>query len=63
MNIYERALALKDELLENRRYLHYNAEAGLHMPKAKAYIVVASSSHEPRVLEGTIDGIDLTKLG
>lgn len=39
MDYYERTLALKNELVENRRYLHTNAETGLEMPKAKAYIM------------------------
>ena len=39
MNYYERALALKNETIENRRYFHTNAEVGLDMPKAKAYVV------------------------
>ena len=39
MNCFERAQALRDELLENRRYFHTNAEVGLHMPKAKAYVM------------------------
>lgn len=39
MNYYQRACALEEELLENRRYLHRNAEVGLHMPKAKAYVM------------------------
>ena len=39
MNYFERAQALRDELLENRRYFHTNAEVGLHMPKAKAYVM------------------------
>ena len=38
MNFYERALQLKDELVENRRYLHRNAEVGLNMPLARAYV-------------------------
>ena len=38
MNYYERALALKDETIAHRRYLHQNAEVGLDMPKAKAYV-------------------------
>ena len=33
MNFYERAVALKDETIANRRYLHTNAEVGLDMPK------------------------------
>ena len=39
MNYFERAQALREELLANRRYFHQNAEAGLHMPKAKAYVM------------------------
>lgn len=39
MNYYERALALKEETIENRRYFHTNAEAGLNMPKAQAYVM------------------------
>ncbi len=39
MNYFERAQALRGELEENRRYLHTNAEAGLHMPKAKQYVM------------------------
>ena len=39
MNYFERAQALRNELVENRRYFHTNAEAGLHMPKAKAYVM------------------------
>ena len=39
MNTFERAQALNRELLENRRYFHANAEAGLHMPRAKAYVM------------------------
>ena len=39
MNYFERAQALRHELLENRRYFHMNAEAGLHMPKGKAYVM------------------------
>lgn len=38
MNYYERALELKDELLENRRYLHEHAEVGMELPKTRAYI-------------------------
>ncbi|MCH5273412.1 MAG: M20/M25/M40 family metallo-hydrolase, partial [Lachnospiraceae bacterium] len=39
MNYFERTCALREELLENRRYFHANAEVGLHMPKAKAYVM------------------------
>ena len=39
MNYYERAKELKEETIENRRYFHENAEVGLDMPKAKAYVM------------------------
>ena len=39
MNYYERALALREETVAHRRYLHTNAEVGLVMPKAKAYVL------------------------
>ncbi len=39
MNYYERALELREEIVANRRYLHTNAEVGLNMPKAQAYVI------------------------
>ena len=39
MNFYQRALELKEETIENRRYIHQNAEAGLNLPKTKAYVM------------------------
>ena len=39
MNCYERAVALKDETIAHRRWFHTNAEVGLNMPKAQAYIL------------------------
>lgn len=39
MNFYERASALMEETVANRRYFHTNAEVGLHMPKATAYVL------------------------
>lgn len=39
MNYYERALALREELIENRRFFHTNAEVGLNMPKAREYVI------------------------
>ncbi len=38
MNAYERALELRDETVENRRFFHKNAECGVHMPKAVAFV-------------------------
>ena len=39
MNYYERALELKEETVAHRRYFHTNAEVGLNMPKAQAYVL------------------------
>jgi len=39
MNYYERALELKEEIVADRRWFHTNAEVGLHMPKAQAYVM------------------------
>ena len=39
MSYYERALELKEEIVTNRRYFHTNAEVGLHIPKAKAFVM------------------------
>lgn len=39
MNYYERALELREETVAHRRFLHTNAEVGLIMPKAKAYVM------------------------
>ena len=39
MNYYERALELKQDTVADRRWFHTNAEVGLHMPKAKAYVM------------------------
>ena len=39
MGYYERAVELKQETIDNRRYFHTNAEVGLDMPKAKAYVM------------------------
>ena len=38
MDFYARALALKNETIENRRWFHQNAETGVHMPRAAAYV-------------------------
>ena len=50
MNYYERALALREETVAHRRYLHTNAEVGLIMPKAKAYVMekLAEYGLEPK---------------
>lgn len=50
MDYYKRALELKSETVENRRYFHTNAEVGLDMPKAKAYVMkkLAEYGLEPK---------------
>ena len=45
MNYYERALELKEEIITNRRYFHTNAEVGLEMPKARAYVMEKLESY------------------
>lgn len=39
MKYYQRALEICEETIEDRRYFHTNAEVGLYMPKAKAYVL------------------------
>ena len=39
MDFYKRALELKNETIENRRYIHKNAETGLDIPKTKAFVM------------------------
>ena len=39
MNEYERALELKEETIANRRFLHENAETGLHLPETKVFVM------------------------
>ena len=50
MNYYERAQELNEETIANRRYFHTNAEVGLDMPKAKAYVMkkLAEYGLEPK---------------
>ena len=39
MDFYKRALELREETISHRRWLHSNAEVGLHMPKGQAYVM------------------------
>ncbi len=39
MDFYERALELREETVAHRRWLHSNAEVGLHMPKGQTYVM------------------------
>lgn len=51
MDYYKRAVELKEEIVENRRYFHLNAEVGLNMPKAQAYVMEKLTEYglEPKV--------------
>ena len=46
MYYYERALALRDETVAHRRYFHSNAEVGLNMPIAQAYILKTLQTYD-----------------
>ena len=50
MNDYERALALRDETVAHRRWMHTHAEVGLETPKAQAYVIeqLKRAGLEPR---------------
>lgn len=39
MTFFDRAKELNEELVENRRYLHQHAEAGLHLPMTREYVM------------------------
>ena len=39
MDFYQRALELNDELIQNRRFFHTNAEVGLRLPKSTEYVI------------------------
>lgn len=39
MDFYKRALELREETVAHRRWLHRNAEVGLHMPKGQSYVL------------------------
>ena len=45
MNYYHRALELKEEITNHRRYIHTNAEPGLDLPKTTAYIMDVLTSY------------------
>lgn len=50
MRFYDRALELQDETIAHRRFFHTNAEVGLNMPKAQAYVMQVLTQYglEPR---------------
>ena len=48
MNDYERALALRDETVAHRRWMHTHAEVGLETPKAQAYVIEQLAALRPR---------------
>ena len=38
MNLYQEALGIKDEIVENRKHFHRNPELGLSLPQTAAYV-------------------------
>lgn len=38
MDFWKRAQELKDEIIQNRRRIHQNAEVGLNLPNTKAFV-------------------------
>lgn len=50
MDFYKRAFELREETIAHRRWLHRNAEVGLYMPKAQAYVLEQLQGYglEPR---------------
>ncbi|MDY2847171.1 MAG: M20 family metallopeptidase [Oscillospiraceae bacterium] len=50
MDFYSEAKDMKDELTENRRYFHKNAEVGLDMPIAQEYVMTKLTEYglEPK---------------
>ncbi len=52
MNEYERALELRAETVENRRFFHRNAECGVHMPRGVRYVTEKLTEYglDPRPL-------------
>lgn len=45
MDFFKRALELNGDTVENRRYLHQNAEVGLELPETKKYIMQKLSAY------------------
>lgn len=45
MNIYERALELKEDTIAHRRWFHTNAEVGLNMPNGQQYVLETLASY------------------
>ena len=39
MDFWKRAQELKDEITQNRRRIHQNAEVGLNLPNTKAFVM------------------------
>lgn len=60
MNYFKRALELKDELSENRRFIHENAEVGMELPKTCKYVMskLRGMGYNPKVIGGS--GVTVT---
>lgn len=56
MNIYQEALELKDEIIQNRRFLHENPERGFDLPVTLSFVEtkLTEMGYEPKRLGGGI---------
>lgn len=50
MNNYERAVAINDEVIQNRRIIHQNAEVGFDLPKTSKFVMekLTEYGYEPK---------------
>ena len=50
VNYYERAKQIHDEMINNRRYIHRNAEVGMELPNTTKFIIekLTEMGYEPK---------------
>ena len=48
MDFYARALALRQQTVDDRRYMHTHAEVGLDIPVTKAYVMEPAATTTTR---------------
>lgn len=55
MDYFKRANELKDELSQNRRYIHENAEVGMELPNTCQYVMskLSEMGYDPKVIGGS----------
>lgn len=53
MNFYERVMELREETVTHRRWLHCNAEVGLHMPAEETF-----EGAKDMLANGVLEGVD-----